>query len=119
MFQSCCNAHYATQARLVHDIAGICCWQASVRGALVGSITLEQYKVCPAHSNGFQMHWLYHAEAYPTLGRGGPPRVRVPQSRMAKHRSASEGEDSPESDRAAGGHLAKAVTVIQWKCVDT
>lgn len=41
-------------------------------------------------------------EAYPELGRSGPPPVRVPASRLNKHRSASEGEDSPESHNASG-----------------
>ena len=59
------------------------------------------------------------AEAYPSLGRGGPPPVRVPHSRMAKHRSASEGEDSPDS-RGASGQLPGQASVearrVQNRC---
>ena len=58
---------------------------------------------------------IFHnvAEAYPPLGGRGPPPVRVPQSRMAKHRSASEGEDSPDSRGASGcqsRHLMQIIT---------
>ncbi|DBA77690.1 TPA: hypothetical protein ACH3X2_008392 [Trebouxia sp. C0005] len=47
-------------------------------------------------------------EAYPELGRSGPPPVRVPASRLNKHRSASEGEDSPESHNASGSEFQDA-----------
>ena len=53
---------------------------------------------------------LYVAEAYPELGRNGPPPVRVPGSRLSKPRSASEGEDSLDSRNASGLSHSHAMT---------